>query len=139
VRQWRSAALVAGAVFGVLLAAGALRAAEGDDDLSLVRRALASAAHDRGRPAPDEAAPRPEPRTGRRGVRLRVAVAGPEGEQGSLSLEMPLSWLAAVLDRPRATEGDREQGLAPLLDVLRSAQSLVSVESDEGRVRVWVE
>jgi len=167
VRGWRGAALIGGLCLAFLAASPAWVAAEGDDDLALVRRAVASAP----RSELQAPAPRPEPAAGRqtatrpghtakqqevtakpqertarrhhtakRHGRLQVSIEDRGSDGGSLSLQLPLSWLEAIGGRNCDRDGDEEEGgLVDLLEALRGAEPLVSIEGEDAHVRVWVE
>jgi hypothetical protein len=125
-----------------LLLAGPAAAAEGDDDLAVVRRAVASAERTQRVEAPQGAGEsrtprRAEARTGPAWLKLSIVGDGDDG--ASLSLNLPLA-LVRVIDDLACDDGDRDEpGLSDLLAGLVSGQPLVSIDADEAEVRVWVE
>lgn len=128
--------------------AGADRA---DDDLQVVRKAVAaSAAVAQARPpaeqppaAADEA--RPAPRKGEPQW-FRVNIVEKAGKRAKVKINLPLALVRSFGDDwPLGIDrkGDHEHRHGPTLgEVLRaldSGQSLVEIEDDETTVRVWVE
>jgi len=135
------------AILATALAASV--AADGvEDDLQLVRKAVASSASPARPPA--EAPPAASAETGpaaRKGEPrwFRVRVVGKSGKRARVSIDLPLGLARALGDEwPIAEHGRcRQDGRCPTLgEVLRaldSGQSLVEIEDDEATVRVWVE
>jgi len=130
-----------------LMLAGPLAAAEGDDDLALVKRAVdSSAARSRQetREAPREARDAGRPSEAPAPAWLKVEVVEDDAEGASLSINLPLALVRAVdalaCEKKGGAGSERAKpGLADLLAGLVSGQSLVSIESDDAKVRVWVE
>ena len=132
----------------VATALAASVAADGvDDDLQLVRKAVASSASPARPPA--EAPPAASAETGpaaRKGEPrwFRVRVAGKAGRHARVSIDLPLGLARALGDGwPIAGPGRCRRDHCPTLgEVLRSldsGRSLVEIEDDEATVRVWVE
>jgi hypothetical protein len=132
----------------ILVAALAVPAAadRADDDLQVVRKAVASAQASPARPpaeGPPSAEPAPAPRKGEPQW-LRVRVVGKAGRHTRVSIDIPLGLARSLgeewpLAAPRRCRRDRCPTLGEVLRSLDSGQSLVEIESDEATARVWVE
>jgi hypothetical protein len=120
-----------------------------DDDLQLVKKAVASSPAAQARPPAEEppsapAEAKPAPRKGEPQW-FRVRVLGKAGKRAKVSINLPLDLVRALGDEwPIAERGRcrREHYCPTLGEVLRaldSGQSLVEIEDDEATVRVWVE
>ena len=134
----------------ILVAALAAPAAadRAEDDLQLVRKAVASSSRVAQARPPAEAPPvpaeaKPAPRKGDpRWFRVRVVEKA--GKRARVSINLPLG-IARTLgdDWPIAHHGECRKERCPTLgEVLRaldSGQSLVEIEGDDTTVRVWVE
>ena len=140
--------------FGLVLWAGLLigdqpatRAGEPDDDLAVVKRAVAQTATT---PAPPSSAiqddERPRARSGAKPQWLRVRVTEKNGKR--VRINMPLSLVRAVSDWPidfgcGNWDGDRRRcklRIADVLDALDAGQTLIEVDEDGGAtVRIWIE
>ena len=128
-----------------------------DDDLAVVKKAVASPqapaspdALQEGRPAlaPREAG-KPEPQW----LRVRTFAKDAKGEpRKRVSVNLPLSLVRALDDFPidlcrhgrpddAKVDGKRrcDVRLADILSALEAGQELVEVESDEETVKIWVE
>jgi len=159
-RQW-TAFTVALALAGPV-AVG--MAATGEDDLAIVKKAVASPAPARSRvvrtttvataqeapvvaPAPAvEAAPRA--RTGREPQWFKVRVVDRGTGRKKVTINLPLSLVRALGDDTidwgcRSGDGDRGKchtvRLSEVLRSLEAGQELVEIEDDEATVKVWVE
>jgi len=134
------------AVVAALAAPAAADRAE--DDLQLVRKAVASPTRvaearppAEAPPAPAEAKPAPR-RDGPQWFRVRIVEKA--GKRARVSINLPLGIARALGDEwPIAGHGECRKEHCPTLgEVLRaldSGQSLVEIEDDETTVRVWVE
>jgi len=133
---------------GFLFVALAVPAAadRAEDDLQLVRKAVASSQVVQARPPAEEPpAPKAEarPRKGEpQWFRVRIQERG--GKRAKVSVNLPLGLVRSFGDDwPIAPDGCRKDRHCPTLgEVLRSldsGQSLVEIESDDSTVRVWVE
>jgi hypothetical protein len=133
---------------GILVAALAAPAAadRAEDDLQVVRKAVATSSRvARARPPaeepPAEAKPAPskgEPRW------FRVRIVEKAGKHARVSINLPLGLARALGDDwPMSPHGQCHREHCPTLgEVLRaldSGQSLVEIEDDETTVRVWVD
>jgi len=117
-----------------------------EDDLQLVRKAVASSSGvARTRPPAEEppAEAKPAPRRGEPQW-FRVRVVAKAGKHARVSVDLPLGiarWLGD--DWPIARDGHCRKDHCPTLgEVLRaldSGQSLVEIDNDGTTVRVWVE
>jgi len=137
---------------GVLGGAVLLAAAEGpkpkEDDLSLVRRAVArnQAASAPARPQADA---RPAPRAAVRGrdpqwFKIRVVDKGTRKSKVTVNLpitlvkalgdDMPIDWPCGGDSRVRSS-----LKMSEVLAALEAGQDLVQVDDDDSEVRVWVE
>jgi len=160
-KQWTAFAVVL-ALAGM---AGAGRAAGGEDDLAIVKKAVASPAP-RGRviriastPAP-QAAPAvppvaaapaadvaPHVRAGREPQWFKVRVVERVTGRKKVTINLPLSLVRALGDDTidwgcRSAAGYHPCRTVRLSEVLRSletGQELVEIEDDEATVKVWVE
>ena len=143
--------------FSILGAALAVPAAadRGDDDLQVVRKAVASssvpaAAQEKPRPPAEE---EPMPPQARRPLKssdlkwLHVRVAPKAGgKSGRVSVNVPLGLVRMFGDDwpiptgPGCRRHDRcHLTLGEILRALDSGQTLVDIEDDEATVKVWVE
>jgi hypothetical protein len=124
--------------------------AEAEDDLAVVRRAVAHGSGGSGAPAEEpRAEPAPAPRkaassrTEAHWLRVRVTkkftgakvkVDIPLFLARAFGAEIPLEWGCR-----RHGDGDRPMKLADVLDMLDSGQDVVSIDTREASVRVFVE
>ena len=163
-KQWTAftvALVLAGAV-------GAGLAASGEDDLAIVKKAVASPAPARARQsraaaAPAQAAPAvtatasapegpPRVRTGREPQWFKVRVVDRSTGRKKVTINLPLSLVRALGDDTidwgcRSGDGDRDHDrdrchsvrLSEVLRSLETGQELVEIEDDEATVKVWVE
>ena len=136
-------------LFAVMLAAALAAPAaadRGEDDLQVVRKAVASSTRvAQARPPAEEppaeakAAPsKGEPRW------LRVRIVEKAGKHGRVSISLPLGIARSLGDDwPISPRGqchkDHCPTLGEILRALDSGQSLVEIEDDEATVRVWVD
>jgi hypothetical protein len=161
-KQWTRGAwaLVVLAAAGAAAQAGVLA---GEDDLAIVKKAVASPAPRRdARPAATapaaspraaaaaQAAPAPEaaprPRTGAEPKWFKVRVVERGTGRKKVTVNLPLGLVRALGDEPlewgcREAEIPRCRTvrLSEILRSLESGQELVEVEDEEATVRVWVE
>jgi len=134
------------AVVAALAAPAAADRAE--DDLQLVRKAVASSSRvAQARPPaeqpPTPAEAKPVPRKGEPQW-FRVRIVEKAGKRARVSINLPLGIARALGDEwPIAGHGECRKEHCPTLgEVLRaldSGQSLVEIEDNETTVRVWVE
>lgn len=138
----------AGLLAGLLLGPAGLRAAQPDDDLAVVKRAVAERPQAQAQPAPRaaEAAPAPATRTSDKEPQwLRVRIVEKGEKHGKVSINLPLGLVRSLGEElPIEHEGWRGKDgkkvtLGEVLRALDSGQSLVEIEDDEATVRVWVE
>ena len=143
--------------FSILGAAIAVPAAadRGDDDLQVVRKAVASSsvpasAQEKSKPPAEE---KPMPPQARRPLKssdlkwLHVRVAPKAGgKSGRVSVNVPLGLVRMFGDDwpiptgPGCRRHDRcHLTLGDILRALDSGQTLVDIEDDEATVKVWVE
>jgi hypothetical protein len=159
-RQW-TAFTVALALAGT---AGAGLATSGEDDLAIVKKAVASPVPARARPtrtavaSAGQAAPAPapapaveaapRPRTGREPQWFKVRVVDRGTGRKKVTINLPLSLVRALGDDTidlgcRSAYGDRDRchsvRLSEVLRSLETGQELVEIEDDEATVKVWVE
>jgi hypothetical protein len=132
-KAWLAAGLLA-------LSPGAFGAGSADDDLAVVRKAVAlstpSPAASRAR---DEREPAPA-RKDREPRWLKVRVRERSGKR--VSINLPLNLARAVGDIPFDFGCGRHRCQLTVGDVLRyleTGQELVQVDNEEATVRVWVE
>lgn len=140
------------------LAGGAVRAGSVEDDLAVVKKAVATKAQASGAPTPAPSTASEKPKastdapgteTARRKVKdpqwLRVRVTEKQGKK--VSVNLPLSFVRALgEDWPidlggRACRGEHGPRLTigEVLRTLDSGQDLVQVDDEDATVRVWVE
>lgn len=117
-----------------------------EDDLAVVRRAVAQAEP---APARPEASPAPEKRAARKAEPqwLRVRIKEKNGKS-TVSVNLPLALARALGDdipvnwacrRHDGDERSRKIRLGDVLAALDSGQDIVQVDSEDGSVRVWVD
>ena len=136
-------------LFAVTLVAALAAPAAADraeDDLQVVKKAVASPSRVAQARPPAEAPPaeaKPAPRKGEpRWFRVRVTEKG--GKHGHVSINLPIGIARALgEDWPISPHGECHRDHCPTLgEILRaldSGQSLVEIEDEEASVRVWVE
>ena len=154
----RTATWTLGLLATLALAGGAIRAGSVEDDLAVVKKAVAQKAQTSGAPspAPSASAEKPKPATDASGTEaprrkvkdpqwLRVRVTERQGKK--VSVNLPLSFVRALgEDWPidlggRACRGEngRRLTIGEVLRTLDTGQDLVQVDDDDATVRVWVE
>jgi hypothetical protein len=139
--------LFAGTLVVALVAPAAADRAE--DDLQLVKKAVASSHVAQARPPAEEPLP---PRAeaippGRKGAPtwFRVRIVEKGSKRAKVSVNLPLGLVRAlgdewpIAERGRCREARHCPTLGEVLRALDSGQSLVEIEDDEATVRVWVE
>ncbi len=115
--------------------------AAGDDDLAVVKRAVASApavSATRG----DEAAP--QRRKGAEPQWFKVRIVDKGAKKARVTINLPLSLVRALGDdvpldlgcHPRCASAVK---LSEILASLDAGQSLVEIDDDDAHVRVWLE
>ena len=144
--------------------AGTGLATSGEDDLAIVKKAVASPVPSRAREARTatatvaQAAPAPVPapaadtapraRTGREPQWFKVRVVDRVTGRKKVTINLPLSLVRALGDDTidwgcRSGDGDRDRchtvRLSEVLRSLETGQELVEIEDDEATVKVWVE
>lgn len=128
-----------------LLATGPVPAAELDDDLEVVRRAVSSRgpheapAHAAAKPVRTEARPARGDAEGDAAGNadwIKVRIVSEDADGASLSLNVPLALVRAV---DAACDDADDFGLPDILESLDDAGPLVSIDGDDARIRVWVE
>jgi hypothetical protein len=130
------------------LAAPAAADSRGQDDLQLVRKAVASATRVAQANPPAEAPPasaeaKPAPRKGEPQW-FRVRIVEKAGKRARVSINLPLGIVRSLGDEwPITGHGgcrkDRCPTVGEVLRALDSGQSLVEIEDHGTTVRVWVE
>ncbi len=134
--------------------------ASGEDDLAIVKKAVASPTPARTRTttraksrvvaqaAPSTAEARPAVRTGREPQWFKVRVVDRGTGRRKVTINLPLSLVRALGDDTidwgcRSREADHEKchsvRLSEVLRSLEAGQELVEIEDDEATVKVWVE
>ncbi len=153
----RSGTIGAGAV---LLLAATVFAGAPEDDLAVVKKAMARAPQETGPPEPEARAkaspPKAEASPARKGAPqwLKVRVVEKGSKKGKVSINVPLSLARALGDdfpidwrchrRHAEDREDRKRErceirLSEVLAALEAGQDLVEVDDDDTTVRVWVE
>ena len=146
---------------GIALALAGAGLAGADEDLAVVKRAVATARNSQAPPAPPAEAPttavpaprkagKPEPQW----LRVRVFERDAKGEtQKRVSVNLPLALVRVIDDVPidLCHHGHGQKGqpgqdqrrcelkIADVLAALEAGQELVEVEADDATVKVWVE
>jgi hypothetical protein len=155
-KQWTAVTVA----LALTVTAGAGLRASGEDDLAIVKKAVASPAPARARTATSaqsravaQAAPavaeaRPAAHTGREPQWFKVRVVDRSTGRRKVTINLPLSLVRALGDDSidwgcRSGESDRERchsvRLSEVLRSLEAGQELVEIEDDEATVKVWVE
>jgi len=120
----------------------------GQDDLQLVKKAVASSTRVAEARPPAEAPPAPaeaKPAPRREGPQwFRVRIVEKVGKRARVSINLPLGIVRSLGDEwPITGHGgcrkDRCPTVGEVLRALDAGQSLVEIEDDETTVRVWVE
>lgn len=146
---------------GMALGMAAAGLAGADEDLAVVKRAVAVARSSQAQATPPAEAPpttAPAPRTGGKPepqwLRVRVFERDAKGEtRKRVSVNLPLSLVRVIDDLPidlchhaHARRGETPQverrcelKVADVLAALSAGQELVEVEADDASVKVWVE
>jgi hypothetical protein len=137
-------------LLALVLAAGSARAGSVEDDLALVKKAVARRSEDPAKPSPAPAAEPPEkdatrPRAGKgkEPQWLRVRVVEKAGKK--VSVNLPLALVRAMGDElpigPHCGRLGKGATLTigEVLRALDSGQDLVQVDDADANVRVWVE
>lgn len=159
--RWVLAAALGAALAATGVGSAAVRAVDTEDDLAVVRRAVAQSAPESPAPpataAPRAVPPSPEPRKPETPAArtdkprwLRIRVIDKQEKKGKVSINVPLALVHAVGDdwpidlhcgRHRSSSGsDRCRiRLSEVLATLQSGQDIVEVDDDEGSVRIWVD
>jgi len=139
--------LFAGILVGALVASAAADRAE--DDLQLVKKAVASSQVAQARPPAEEPVPaRAEAapvarKSAPTWFRVRIVEKG--NKRAKVSVNLPLGIVRSLGDEwpigehGRCRQDHRCPTLGEVLRALDSGQSLVEIEDDEATVRVWVE
>ena len=138
-----------GVLGGAVLLAAAEAAKPAEDDLSLVKRAVAQNQGPSG-PARAQAEARPAPRSAVRGqgdpqwFKIRVVDKGTRKNKVTVNLpitlvkalgdDVPIDWPCGEGARVRST-----LKMAEVLAALEAGQDLVQVDDEDSEVRVWVE
>ena len=159
-KQWTAYTVA----LALAVTAGAVLAATVEDDLAIVKKAVASPAPSRARAARTatatvaQAAPAPVPapaadtapraRTGREPQWFKVRVVDRVTGRKKVTINLPLSLVRALGDDTidwgcHSGDGDRDKchsvRLSEVLRSLETGQELVEIEDDEATVKVWVE
>ena len=138
--------LLAGMLFTALaVPAAADRAA--DDDLQLVKKAVASSrVADARPPAEEPPAPRVEAPSSKAELRwFRVRIEEKTGKRAKVKINLPLGLVRSFGDDWPIAPSDgcgkarRCPTLGEILRSLDSGQSLVEIDSEDSTARVWVE
>jgi hypothetical protein len=124
-------------------------AAERDDDLALVKRAVArNEASQVATPPAELTPPAPPARASRapRWLKVRIAPESGGGEKVSVNVPLALVRLVGDVDVDLGCEDERERereacrvSVLDLLDGLKPGQNLVEIEGGDATIRVWVE
>ena len=136
-------------LFALTLVAGIAVPAAADrteDDLQIVRKAVASSPRvAQARPPAEESPTGAKPAPRKSEARwLRVRINEKAGKHAHVSIDLPIGLARALGDdwpvgpRGRCHE-DRCPTLGEILRALDSGQSLVEIDDDETSVRVWVD
>jgi hypothetical protein len=155
-KQWTAVTVA----LALTVSAGAGLRASGEDDLAIVKKAVASPAPARARAATSaqsravaQAAPavaeaRPAAHAGREPQWFKVRVVDRSTGRRKVTINLPLSLVRALGDDTidwgcRSGESDHEKcrsvRLSEVLRSLEAGQELVEIEDDEATVKVWVE
>jgi hypothetical protein len=130
---WAVAVLVLGPVVG--------HAGSGDDDLAVVKKAVAQSTAPGDEQAARPASPRPADSRPEKMRWLKVRVTEKAGKR--VSINVPLSFARALGEDWPVNLGCRRGAsrltIGDVLRSLESGQDLVEVDSDDAKVRVWVE
>jgi len=146
-KQWTAVTVA----LALAVTVGAGLRASGEDDLAIVKKAVASPTPVRTRATqaePAAAQARPAPHTGREPQWFKVRVVDRGTGRKKVTINLPLSLVRALGDDTidwgcRSGEGDHEKChsvcLSEVLRSLEAGQELVEIEDDEATVKVWVE
>jgi hypothetical protein len=151
-RAFRVAACIGLGLLAVGSGGRALRAAalDAEDDLAIVKRAVAQAAP-QAQPAPQprpSAEAAPAARRSDKAQWLKVRVVEKGTKKTKVTVNLPLALVRAFGDLPidchhrHGEPGDRERcslRLDQVLDALDKGQDLVEIDDEDKLVRVWIE
>jgi len=135
-------------VFALAALAGTADATERDDDLALVRRAVAESriAQDASATPPAEAPAhgRAERKRAPRWLKVRIAPERGGGDRVSVNVPLALVRFVGDVDVDLGCEDEREHevcgmSVLDLLDELESGQDLVEIDGGDAKIRIWVE
>ena len=142
-KQWTAVTVA----LALAVTAGAGLRASGEDDLAIVKKAVASPTPARPR-ATRAAVVAQAAHTGRESQWFKVRVVDRGTGRKKVTINLPLSLVRALGDDTidwgcRSGEGNREKchsvRLSEVLRSLEAGQELVEIEDDEATVKVWVE
>jgi hypothetical protein len=127
----------------LVLLAGAGTTRADDDDLAVVKKAVAPQAARETTAAPEAA--RSTPAAKAQWLKIRVVEKG--GKNARVTVNLPLALVRALGDDWPAQWGCRDGRrsercglkMAEVLEALESGQQIVEIDDEENTVRVWVE
>jgi hypothetical protein len=160
--RWALSAAVGVALAATGVGSAAVRAVDTEDDLAVVKRAVAqSAAPESPAPpvtaapqaAPSAAEPRKPAAPAARTEKprwLRIRVVDKQEKKGKVSVNVPLALVQALgddvpidlhcnLHRDGSASDRCRIKLSEVLATLQSGQNIVEVDDEEGSVRIWVD
>ena len=138
---------MSGTLAAVLLM-GATLVPEGDEDLAVVRRAVAVKTAQAAPEAASKAAPPPAPKADKSPRWLKVRIMEKASKRAKVSVNLPLALVRALGDdcpidwcRGRSAKSGEchPVRLSEVLEALESGQDIVEIDDDNATVRIWVE
>ena len=142
-RRGTTAGLLGGLLFGMATLGLAGGGPAADDDLAVVKKAVAPAPT----PDPKESPARPASTTGDRTAKtrttepqwLKVRIVESGAHKSRVTVNLPLAMVRALGDDFPVDVGSTHLRLSEVLRTLESGEPLVEVKSPDSTVRVWVE
>ena len=132
-RHETATVLLLGLLLGLATTGAASPRASGDDDLAVVKKAVATEpAHSRADSAPPRARAR-EPQW----LKVRIVESG--AHKSRVTVNVPLAMVRVLGDDFPVDLGSSHLRLSEVLQTLESGEPLVEVKSPDSTVRVWVE
>lgn len=123
--------LVLGLLLGLAATGAAGEGARGDDDLAVVKKAVAAEPIPAPKTSPKARAKEPQ------WLKVRIVESG--AHKSRVTVNLPLAMVRALGDDFPVDLGSSHLRVSEILQALESGEPLVEVNSPDSTVRVWVE